>query len=159
PYGDMATPSTTSGAFNGCGSGMFGNIDSSSSTDLWQIPPTDSYGNMLWGAGSGVGKDGYKNSHIVGGNATTVYNGTDLNKAQPSNAYHMELPIWNGVDSTANNIRNDSNLASRAGDLQNMAVAIYTIGYTGNGGVDDGLLKRVANDKTSTAYNATQQTG
>jgi hypothetical protein len=34
------------------------------------------------------------------------------------------------------------------------------IGYLGNaGGTDDGLLKRVANDKTSTSYDATQQTG
>ncbi|HEV2445985.1 MAG TPA: hypothetical protein VGS58_08690, partial [Candidatus Sulfopaludibacter sp.] len=56
-------------------------------------------------------------------------------------------------------IRNDANLANRAGDSQNMAVQIFTIGYLGNGGTDDGLLKRVANDPASTSFDATQPRG
>ena len=33
------------------------------------------------------------------------------------------------------------------------------IGYSGNGSLDQGLLKRVANDKTSSSYDSTQATG
>jgi hypothetical protein len=64
------------------------------------------------------------------------------------------------VDSAARNIRIDSNLASRLGDTTgNMNTAIYAIGYTGNGGTDDGLLKRVANDKSAVGYDPSQRTG
>jgi hypothetical protein len=40
-----------------------------------------------------------------------------------------------------------------------MQVAIYAIGYRGQGGIDDGLLKRIANDKASSSYDATKATG
>ena len=40
-----------------------------------------------------------------------------------------------------------------------MAITIFTIGYLGNGGTDDGLLKRVANDKSAVGYDNTQATG
>ena len=40
-----------------------------------------------------------------------------------------------------------------------MNIVIYAIGYTGNGGCDDGLLKRVANDKSAAGYDSTQRTG
>jgi hypothetical protein len=64
------------------------------------------------------------------------------------------------VDNAGESIRNDANLPNRAGDTGgNMNIAIYAIGYTGNGGCDDGLLKRVANDKSATGYDGTQRTG
>jgi Flp pilus assembly protein TadG len=159
--GDQVFPPPT-GAFSGCATsvsaestaGLFGNIGVSGKSDLSRIPSKDLYGNVM------TGVSGYTNSHIVGNpNTTTVYNGTGLNTSQVTNAYHWGLAIWNAVDSAASRIRADANQGGRPGDLQNMAVAIYAIGYTGNGGVDDGLLKRVSNDKTSTSYNATQQTG
>jgi hypothetical protein len=40
-----------------------------------------------------------------------------------------------------------------------MNTQIYVIGYTGNGGCDDGLLTRVANDKSAVGYDPTQPTG
>jgi len=67
--------------------------------------------------------------------------------------------MWNAVDNTANSIRNDVNLANRTGDTQNMAVQIYSIGYLGNGGCDEALLKRVSNDTGSTSFNALQPRG
>jgi len=69
------------------------------------------------------------------------------------------LAAWNETDTTANNIRNDSNRVNRAGDTQNMMPTIYTIGYEGDGGVDQGLLLRIANDKSSSSYNGAQATG
>jgi Flp pilus assembly protein TadG len=150
---DASSPPNPSSAFNGC-TGLSGNnIHTSGSTDFSRIPNKDLYGNVLNGSG-------YTNSHIVGGGSTTsIYTGTALNQTQFTSDYHWGLAIWNAADSAAQRIRTDANLSSRAGDLQSMQIAIYTIGYTGNGGTDDGLLKRIANDKTSTSYDATQPTG
>jgi hypothetical protein len=68
--------------------------------------------------------------------------------------------MWDAVDSAANRIRSDVNLPNRAGDTTgNMNIQIYVIGYTGNGGCDDGLLKRVANDAGAAGYNAAQPQG
>lgn len=33
-----------------------------------------------------------------------------------------------------------------------MNIQIFVIGYSGNGGCDDGLLKRVANDRTAAGF-------
>ena len=40
-----------------------------------------------------------------------------------------------------------------------MSIAIYCIGYTGNGGVDTVLLKRIANTLDSGNHNGSWQTG
>ena len=40
-----------------------------------------------------------------------------------------------------------------------MQVGIYAIGYIGSTGIDDGLLRRIANDKSSSSYDATKPTG
>src|SRR5262249_37196670 len=38
-------------------------------------------------------------------------------------------------------------------------ITIYTIGYTGNGGVNSTLLKRIANTKDSTSYTGSEKMG
>jgi hypothetical protein len=121
---------------------------------LTQIPATDRYGNSLIGTG-------YSNSHIVksGGGTLSVYNGSALDRTKVNRDYHWSLAMWNAADSAAARIRSDVNLPNRAGDTQNMQVAIYVIGYMGNGGIDEGLLKRIANDKASTSYDQTKSTG
>ena len=140
PYG----PSSCNGLMNG----------SSPTSYFSKIPNVDLWGNALTG-------NGYKNSHVTGGGSyTTVYTSGDLNLTQQGSAYHWALAMWNAVDNASESIRNDANLANRAGDTGgNMNIAIYAIGYTGNGGCDDGLLKRVANDKSATGYDGTQRTG
>jgi hypothetical protein len=40
-----------------------------------------------------------------------------------------------------------------------LKIQLYVIGYSGNGGVDEGLLKRMANDKTANGYDSTQPIG
>jgi hypothetical protein len=119
-----------------------------------KIPSTDRYGNSLVGTG-------YTNSNIVksGGGTMSVYNGTALDTTKVDRDYHWSLAMWNAADSAAARIRADVNLPNRAGDVQNMQVAIYVIGYMGNGGIDEGLLKRIANDKSSSSYDATKSTG
>jgi hypothetical protein len=129
-----------------------------SSTDFSQIPPSDMWGNSMSG-------NAYKTaSQFVDASGNTVTNplsvATTYDAAQKTSGDMWALSFWNSVDSAANRIRADVNRPSRVpADANNMAIAIYVIGYSGNGGVDQGLLKRVANDKTSSAYDATQATG
>jgi hypothetical protein len=86
---------------------------------------------------------------------TTTYDATQVTSGDM-----WALSFWNSVDNAAARIRADVNKPNRVpADANNMAIAIYVIGYSGNGGVDQGLLKRVANDKSSSSYDATQPTG
>jgi len=157
PHGDVENPNPLT-PFAGCAhtygtsSGVY-NL-ASSSTDLSRIPNKDNYGNLL-------NTTGYSNSHIVGGGSlTSIYDGsTNLDQTQYKKDYHWGLAMWNAVDNSAVSIRTDANQPNRAGDTNTMSIQIFTIGYTGNGGCDDGLLKRVANDKLSSSYDATQPTG
>jgi hypothetical protein len=105
-------------------------------TGLKKIPPKDYYGTSTAGTAytNGVLYQKYK----VGYDST-----------KPDNGYHVGLASWNVVDNTAQRILSDST----------MNIAIYCIGYTGNGGVDAALLKRIANTLDSTSYNANYQLG
>jgi len=129
------------------------NFRTANKTDLSQVPNIDGWGNSMDGAA-------YSNSYVVNstGPIATSYTGV-LDHTKTTTASDWALAAWNEVDNTANNIRNDSNLAKRAGDTQNMMAGIYVIGYLGDGGVDQGLLLRVANDKSSSSYNGAQSTG
>lgn len=144
---DDPSPSTP---YNGCTG-----LSNGSTPDNYinKIPNADLWGNALTG-------NGYSNSHITGGAATSVHTSGDLDQTLYDRSYHWALAMWNAVDNASESIRNDANLANRTGDTGgNMNIAIYAIGYTGNGGCDDGLLKRVANDKSATGYDSTQRTG
>ncbi|MGD0201172.1 MAG: pilus assembly protein TadG-related protein [Bryobacteraceae bacterium] len=120
-------------------------------SDLRVIPAFDYWGNSTTGGG-------YTNSDIVqNGHAASppsVYNGTTYDAtqigrtnststaAQTLDAYHMQLAIWQAVDAAGLRIRT----------VADPKIAIYTIGYEGTDGVDQGLLKRVANDPRSSSY-------
>ena len=39
------------------------------------------------------------------------------------------------------------------------SIYIYTIGYQGDGGTDNELLRRLANESDATSYNSTQPVG
>ncbi|MGD0773588.1 MAG: pilus assembly protein TadG-related protein [Candidatus Solibacter sp.] len=153
---DAAIPNPTT-PYNNAPSktcGMMNNSGNTTYSYFSKIPAQDAYGNL-----TNTGK--YSNSHITGGGSlTTIYNGTALDPTKPNLDYHWGLAMWDAVDSAAKNIRTDANLANRTGDTTgNMFIQIYVIGYTGNGGCDDGLLKRVANDAGAAGYDATQPQG
>ncbi len=105
--------------------------------DLRQIPPQDYWGNSTSEGTAYQASVAYANFH-------TAYSATNL-----SNGYHLAIACWNATDNAAQRILADTN----------MNVTIYTIGYTGNGGVDTALLKRMANTKDSGNHNANWQTG
>ena len=105
--------------------------------DLRQIPPQDYWGNST--------SDGtaYQAS-VLYNNFKTTYSSTNLD-----NVYHLGIACWNATDNAAKRILADTNLN----------VTIFTIGYTGDGGVDTALLKRIANTKDSTNHTSSWQTG
>jgi hypothetical protein len=149
------TPTTPETGCTGLGLGSTYAIDDSTHTDLSRIPSYDMYGNALNPA-----SHPYQHSSITGGSTTSIYtSGSELDQTKPLLDYDWGLAIWNSVDSAANNLRNDSNFAHRTGDTQSMPVTIHVIAYTGNGGVDSGLLNRVANTANSTSYNTGQPQG
>ena len=149
---DYAAPNPTT-PYTGC-TGMYNNKPGNFNYEKF-IPTTDAWGNALQ-------TSGYTNSHITGGSVASVYTGTAANwtSSGAGEEYNWGLAIWNSVDNAAKNIRTDANLANRTGDTSgNMNIAIYAIGYTGTTGADDGLLMRVANDKSAAGYDSTQRTG
>jgi Flp pilus assembly protein TadG len=105
--------------------------------DLAQIPPND-----YWGDSTSDGT-AYQAS-VAYANFNTAYSSTNL-----SNGYHLTIACWNATDNAGKRILADTNLN----------VTIFTIGYTGDGGVDTALLKRIANTKDSSNHTASWQTG
>ena len=106
--------------------------------DLAKIPPTDMYGNSTAST-----DNGYQLS-------SSVYNGTAYNANQPTQAVQLGIAIWNTVDNVGKTIRSQAVMNP---------IRIMTIGYTGNGGTDSVLLKRLANESDSTSYVTTQPNG
>jgi von Willebrand factor type A domain/Putative Flp pilus-assembly TadE/G-like len=149
---DAVAPSNSS-AYSGCSSMTNNSGGNTLYTYFSKIPAADMYGNLL-------NTSGYTNSHVTGGSVTSIYNGTAFDATHPDQGYQWGLAIWNSVDNAAKNIRTDANQANRTGDTTGtMPIQIYVIGYTGNGGCDDGLLKRVANDRSAAGYDSTQTIG
>ncbi len=135
PVSDMNSISPAT-AIQGCSGLGNGSPKIFRLTDLRQIPRFDYYGNSTSGTA-------YTYSALD-------YNGTAYDPTRPTIGYQLALASWNATDNVGQTIRSQS--------IMN-PVAIYTIGYTGDGGTDAPLLKRLANTQDSTSYDATQQTG
>ena len=116
---------------NGCT-----HLDDTDLGDLSRIPPKDLYG---------ISTNGTDYTESLLYNTFNVH----YDNTKPSNGYHVALASWNAVDNVAKAILADNTLR----------IAIYCIVYTGNGGVDAALLKRVANTLDSGAHNNNWETG
>jgi hypothetical protein len=145
---------TTSGPYKGCpGDGAMLNGGNSYSYFSNKIPDTDAWGNPLTGTG-------YQKSHIIYGGTTTVYTSGDLVQSSVSTNYDWGLAMWNSVDNAAARVRTDVNKPNRVGDTDPaLKIGFEVLGYTGNGGIDDGLLKRVANDPGAVGFVSSQPNG
>jgi hypothetical protein len=134
PTGDE-TESLPTAALTSC-AGLGNNNANFVLTDLAKIPPNDIYGNSTNGT-----------AYI---NSTLDYNGTSYDSTKPTTGYQLALGAWNATDNIGKTIRAQTAIGP---------ITIYTIGYTGNGGTDAGLLNRLANTQLSTSYDPTQQSG
>ena len=128
------TPVTGCAYLHGVGQDGSTNTDL---TDLAKIPAYDFYNNSSTNAF-------YAQSWIYQKFRVTY----DPTKA--TSQYHLGIAAWNLADNAGTTIRTQTAMNP---------IAIYTIGYTGNGGVDTALLERLANNLGSAGYNATQPTG
>lgn len=135
-YSSSRHQSTPAAAMAGCtGFGNTGNW--SVASDMAQIPSQDLYGNAT--------SPGYKSVTLTGSAVTSTT--------------QWDNGIWNATDNVGRTIRTLGGMGSLPAPTGMLPVTIFTIGYTGNGGIDAVLLKRLANSQDSNAYDATQQTG
>jgi len=141
PTGDYVSPSPNTPETN-CSSGGWNPLD-----NLSAIPSFDKYGYSLSPNGNG-----YKLSSFVGNpdGATSIYTGTAFSTTSGTSAYQWGLAAWDEVDQVAQAIRSDANYANRTGDTSPMVITIFTLGYTGDGGTDNGLLTKIANPQGCT---------
>ena len=142
-YNSPPNPAAAVTGCNGLGS-VHGRSNIYTMADLQKIPAQDYYGNSTNGTG-----------YVNGASFT----GTGYDPTQPTSPYHMALAIWNASDNVGSTIRNGGGMGSLAAPAGMLPITIFTIGYTGNGGTDVGLLKRLANTQDSSSYSATQQVG
>ncbi len=135
---------------------LFGN----SGSDLSQIPSVDAYGNTMSGSAylNSVFVDGTGNP-VASANNPILANGHLLNQSNVYKGIDWVQAQWNATDSAGKRIRSDANLPNRVADSK-MPIYIYTIGFLGDGGCDQGLLARIANDSAlSNAYDNTTPAG
>jgi Flp pilus assembly protein TadG len=155
PTGDYVSPSPSTPEKN-CTSGGWYPLN-----NLSAIPSIDVHGYSLSPNGNGYLVSAFTGSPT---GATSIYNGTAFSASNPTNAYQWGLAAWDEADQAAEAIRTDANYAHRTGDTVPMNTTIYTIGYTGNGGTDYGLLQKLANVSGSSAngystYNNAENAG
>jgi Flp pilus assembly protein TadG len=159
--GEQATIIPSAG-YAGCNQGNWG-----SQGNLNAVPSFDKYGYPLTPS-TDAGVNGYMLSSITGdSSATSTYESSQGGfspSGKQTSAYQWGLAGWDEVDNVAYQIRSDANYKNRAGDTSPMAITIMTVGYTGNGGTDWGLLTKIANVSGCkingySCYNNTQQAG
>jgi len=137
--------------------------------EMAKLPSLDFYGTSTYPrlAAQDPTTPGYYN---------TALSSTDLPKnpwpstwttTNVSNYYYWGVAAWTATDNIGYMMRTDANQTGRGDGSSltdtnhHMPITIYTIGYTGNTGVDDALLKRLANTTDATGYvsDGTQQVG
>jgi Flp pilus assembly protein TadG len=106
-------------------------------TDLAHFPTYDIYNNST--------TDSFYTQSWIYLQSRIAYDPTKV-----TSQYHLGIASWNAADNAGTTIRTQTAMNP---------VVIYTIGYTGDGGVDVALLERLANNLGSPWYNATQPTG
>jgi len=155
PSGDYVSPSPSTPEKN-CKSTGWNPLN-----NLSKIPSFDKYGYSLSPNGSGYQLSAFVNNP---NGLTSIYNGTAFSTSNATSAYQWGLASWDEVDQVAQAIRTDANYANRSGDTSPMPITIYTVGYTGDGGTDYGLLEKIANIQGCSVngiscYNDNQQSG
>jgi cysteine synthase len=85
-----------------------------------------------------------------GTNTWTPNSGINYNNLTPTDPNIIAAAAWNATDAMGKTIRTQV--------AQNQ-IQIFTIGYSGNGGTDTGLLNRLSNTPLSTSYVAAEPSG
>jgi Flp pilus assembly protein TadG len=124
---------------SGCAFANNNRTGQSISGDISYLPTTDAFGNGV-------------NSSLLGGSgfpATVSVNGGGNISVNSSNVTNGGV---NALDNAAQRARLDASAA-------NMPFIVYTVGLGNSGGVNDELLKRIANDPTALAFQSAYSAG
>ena len=139
---------------NGAGDTTVGNLSTAvkncqdldtarGASDLAKIPDTDLYGYSTGGMG-------YTYSILYDGTHTWAPNTQSYNSTKPTDGYNVAAAAWNETDTIGKAIRTQNQMNQ---------IQIFTIGYSGNGGTDVGLLRRLANSPDSSSFVASEPIG
>jgi Flp pilus assembly protein TadG len=140
--GDLVQPNPST-PFTNCAG--FGNSANWLVPDLASIPPYDYYNTSTNGNAYTLAT-----LNLQDGSSTQPYAGMVYDATALTNGNTGAIAAWNTTDNIGQIIRSQNAM---------QPIAIYTIGYSGDGGTDATLLKRLANTQDSTSYNSAQQTG
>jgi hypothetical protein len=140
--GDLVQSSPAAALTNCTG---LGNNNNFVLSDLTQIPPYDIYNTSTSGSA-------YPQStlDLPNGTSTQPYAGVAYDPTDLSSGNTGAIAAWNDTDNIGRTVRSQTNM---------QPVTIYTVGYSGDGGTDAVLLKRLANTQDSTSYNSSQNSG
>jgi len=140
--GDLVQSSPAAALTNCIG---LGNNNNFVLSDLTQIPPYDIYNTSTSGSA-------YPQStlDLPNGTSTQPYAGVAYDPTDLSSGNTGAIAAWNDTDNIGRTVRSQTNM---------QPVTIYTVGYSGDGGTDAVLLKRLANTQDSTSYNSSQNSG
>jgi Flp pilus assembly protein TadG len=136
------TPGDPSTSIAGCTKINQGINSNTATGDLLKIPDHDLYGNSTSGTA-------YTNQSLYDGS----HYWTDIqsyNNMAPTGPYNIAEGAWNATDAIGKTIRTQVAMNQ---------IQIFTIGYSGNGGTDVGLLNRLSNTPQSTSYVSTEPIG
>jgi hypothetical protein len=117
------------------------------------IPPMDIYGNSTTGVNSGkYTTNDYKLSEIWGGECNNGNRAGAQDLTKSNDPCQIGLASWNAADMAARQIIAGAN---------GIKPVIYSLGYQGNGGVDQVLLERLSNINVAenTVYDSTRPQG
>lgn len=144
-------------ALSGCATTAFGagggspptnyNLSHSSTNYVTGIPAYDIYGNST----SGTAYQ-YATLNLPDGTSSSPYAGGSYDSTAITNANTLPIASWNVVDNLGNTIRSQTAMNQ---------ITIYSIGFSGDGGVDAGLLNRLANTAAAqpSGINSSQPVG
>ena len=142
-------------AVNGC---VYLNASTPRVDDLAKVPTSDIYGNNTTGLAynnslldDGVHAPYHPNTGAANFNdpAGKILAGYTASNHKYT-GYNIAAGAWNACDDAANRIRSQTAMNP---------IQIFTIGYTGNGGVDTALLNAISNTPQSYRYDSTQPPG
>jgi len=156
PTASMSMTVTDPGAVANNGKCAMGTTGSTGNLANWfgdwtKIPPTDAYGDNLYGVGTYITSPGAAYGIAGPGNAVPANSSADSSNATE----------WQFVDISRNAA---DGAATRMRTNAIFRIGIYCIGLYGNAidaydAVDDTLMNRIANTPASTAYNPGQPVG
>ena len=117
------------------------------------LPPMDIYGNSTTGVNQGkYTTNDYKQSEIWGGECNNGNRAAAQDLTKSNDPCQVGLASWNAADMAAKQI---------IADPTGLKPVIYSMGYQGNGGIDQVLLERLSNINVAenTVYDATKPQG